>query len=879
METENVTFARDVIAGRRKPSASEALKYSGALKGENRFDLARRVLAAAELTGADPKVILKIRQQVANCTYKDEDIQMPHRFFQALDVLRKDCDLDAAENTSTETLGLGGAIYKRLWEYGGQREHLEKSLGYYYKAHALAPKDNGYVAINTAFVLDLLASQETASRDVPPAVPKQRFEQADAIRTKLIDELRGQGQPEDAEECWWYYATLGEAAIGLGRFADAVTWLQEGQKNPPKRWERESTARQLAWLTCVQSDRRGADYDGYHDALQRGLGLSRTAVDSIVLGKVGLALSGGGFRASLFHIGMFAKLAELDVLRHVEVLSGVSGGSIIGAYYYLVLKRELEQKGTLTQQDYIDIVKEVEREFLAGVQTNIRTRIASNFFSGLKMAFVPGYTRTSRAGELYEKKIYSRVDGVKSRTMQDLVVKPAGEKDDFNPKYDNWHRESKVPILVLNATTVNTGHNWQFAAKWMGESPQAISGTIDAIPRLRRMYYDEAPEQFRKIPLGQAVGASACVPGVFEPIVLRRLYPERTARLVDGGVHDNQGLASLIEASCNVILASDASGQMYEEKNPPGGILPVASRTNSILQSRVREAQYNELQSLHRSGAIDGMMFIHLTMDLEAEAISFAGAKDSEEVAHVEPPAKTTYGVDVRVQRQLAAIRTDLDSFSDAEAYGLMMSGYLMTQKALCEDRCAPTLPRNEKPGDWRFLRVKEALTEIGSDDNQRMHRLLKAACKLSFKIWFQSKVLLIVSILLGLAAAVAAGRGLVALWQDGFTLAVTSRQIIIAALAAGGVFAASKLLDKFLHYQKRIGEFLLGLGLATGGLVVSWLHLTVFDQLFLWYGQWKPKPAPSAFADPASPHLPIRKQPEAVQDQPARGWTPVVRR
>ena len=45
----------------------------------------------------------------------------------------------------------------------------------------------------------------------------------------------------------------------------------------------------------------------------------------VLTGKVGLALSGGGFRASLFHIGVLAKLAELDVLRHVEVLSCVKG--------------------------------------------------------------------------------------------------------------------------------------------------------------------------------------------------------------------------------------------------------------------------------------------------------------------------------------------------------------------------------------------------------------------------------------------------------------------------------------------------------------------------------------------------------------------------
>lgn len=49
--------------------------------------------------------------------------------------------------------------------------------------------------------------------------------------------------------------------------------------------------------------------------------------------RLGLALSGGGFRASFFHIGVLARLAELDLLRPIEVISTVSGGSIIGALY------------------------------------------------------------------------------------------------------------------------------------------------------------------------------------------------------------------------------------------------------------------------------------------------------------------------------------------------------------------------------------------------------------------------------------------------------------------------------------------------------------------------------------------------------------------
>ena len=54
--------------------------------------------------------------------------------------------------------------------------------------------------------------------------------------------------------------------------------------------------------------------------------------------RVGLALSGGGFRASLFHIGVLARMADMGLLRHVQVLSTVSGGSIIGALYYIHVK-------------------------------------------------------------------------------------------------------------------------------------------------------------------------------------------------------------------------------------------------------------------------------------------------------------------------------------------------------------------------------------------------------------------------------------------------------------------------------------------------------------------------------------------------------------
>src|SRR5690625_2560909 len=75
--------------------------------------------------------------------------------------------------------------------------------------------------------------------------------------------------------------------------------------------------------------------------------------------KVGLALSGGGLRAAFFHLGMLAHLADNGVLRHVEVISAVSGGSIIATLYYLHVKQLLESThdSKITDADYRSIIE------------------------------------------------------------------------------------------------------------------------------------------------------------------------------------------------------------------------------------------------------------------------------------------------------------------------------------------------------------------------------------------------------------------------------------------------------------------------------------------------------------------------------------------
>jgi predicted acylesterase/phospholipase RssA len=52
--------------------------------------------------------------------------------------------------------------------------------------------------------------------------------------------------------------------------------------------------------------------------------------------RIGLALSGGGFRATLFHLGVIRFLSEVDLLKKVKLVSAVSGGSILAAHLILI---------------------------------------------------------------------------------------------------------------------------------------------------------------------------------------------------------------------------------------------------------------------------------------------------------------------------------------------------------------------------------------------------------------------------------------------------------------------------------------------------------------------------------------------------------------
>lgn len=867
--------ARRILRGENPPPPDAVLRLASELMGYKLFTLARRVLGRAMLDPAineDRDLKLKVHQKAAVCTYQDTDLPADSRLDRALELLRFCEGLDATRDQ--ETLGIAGAIYKRKFEIDSQRRQLERSLFYYLRGYAEgAENDQGYTGINAAFVLDLLAHLEEGEAEKANVLSegaRRHREQARLIRQDIVEKVAPLvDRPETSrlQGKWWFYSTVAEAYFGLGPldpedeasadyrgyYGEAVRWLRRGQAEAePPEWERETTVRQLATLARLQS-RPGVteaelETSRAWRALKEILGEHTAAVSSAFIGKIGLGLSGGGFRASLYHIGVLAKLADLDVLRRVEVISCVSGGSIIGAHYYLEVRRLLQTKADeeITREDYVDIVARIQEDFLRGVQTNVRTRVAAELLTNLKMIFLPGYSRTMRAGELYERDIFARVpdgegEGGRPRWLNELLVRPLGEPENFSPKSHNWQRLAKVPVLILNAATLNTGHTWQFTAAWMGEPPAGIDSSIDGNDRYRRMYYWEAPDEHKRVRLGHAVAASSCVPGLFEPIVLERLYPDRTVRLVDGGTCDNQGVGGLLEQECNVILISDGSGQMGSQNNPSRGLLGVPLRSMDIVQARVRAAQFDELSARKRSALLRGFMFVHLKGDLDVDPVDWVDCQDPFDASDDSRPVYrrgplTSYGIAKDIQSQLAAVRTDLDSFSDVEAYTLMTSGYRMTEGAF-RQKCVEGFGEPAQPGPWKFLAVEGGMRTPGRR-YRHVQKLLSVSDSLAFKVWMLSAPLKILAGVLGLAAAAFVVYAFV-FWRNNVvfqtvTVGAVGLALLTFILTQAVTLVVGKNVMRVVQFRNTLLRIAVGIGMALLGWLAARLHLHVFDRMFL---------------------------------------------
>jgi NTE family protein len=259
---------------------------------------------------------------------------------------------------------------------------------------------------------------------------------------------------------------------------------------------------------------------------------------------IGICLSGGGYRAMLFHLGAFLRLFELGLLQKASRISSVSGGSITSA------KLGLEWSKLKTRDDFFSRVIEPIRS-VAGTTID-------------KPAIVEGLILPGKVADYvaaaYRKMLFG------AATLQDLPGKPE---------------------FVINATNVETGTLWRMSRPVMADYKV---GEIDK-PRL---------------PLARAVAASSAFPPVLSPLVLRVKPSDFSRRftkdeallsdisLADGGVYDNLGLETVWKAYRN-LLVSNAGAALQPNSSPSSGWISQAKRAIDIIYGQVGSLRQRQL--------------------------------------------------------------------------------------------------------------------------------------------------------------------------------------------------------------------------------------------------------------------------------------------
>ncbi|MCU1231709.1 MAG: patatin [Acidobacteria bacterium] len=307
--------------------------------------------------------------------------------------------------------------------------------------------------------------------------------------------------------------------------------------------------------------------------------------------QLGLALSGGGFRAAAFHIGTLDALEELGLLDKVSNLSTVSGGSITGVSW-------LHYRVKHPADSYAQF-RSWFRDKLCSVNVDVKDVLV-----GL---IDPFHTDTDYLVHSYRKHFFG---------------------DDTLSVLNN----PALPRICINATCLNTGKDWKFYPDVMGDwyFCQKRPGVT-----WQERFYSSGD-----VPLAVAVAASSCFPPVFAPLILpsKQYFPDQAARipyiaLADGGMYDNLGLDALTYGSlhgdrCTHLIASDGSGPFHVDPKPGTGQTVYLTRTTEIMMTKIRAFEFQIVQLQAQAFGVPRAAFFSLNSKLRSEPNSLIAACD-----------------------------------------------------------------------------------------------------------------------------------------------------------------------------------------------------------------------------------------------------------
>lgn len=362
--------------------------------------------------------------------------------------------------------------------------------------------------------------------------------------------------------------------------------------------------------------------------------LSPVSVDApeseVLTNGIGLCLSGGGYRAMLFHLGVLWRLAEIGYLgsheRHgidgpigsLQRVSSVSGGSITAG---LLGVRWNQLK--VDEEGFPDRFRQLVAQPIQAFASQTTVSLLSGLWALAVSTIGKSVVRS------YRKHLFGDL------TLQDLPDSP-----DF----------------VLNATNLQSGALWRFsrhyARDWrVGEikspsdSMAAVVGASSAFPP----FLSPARFKYEESDYTPGSGADLQVP----PYTTR-------PNLSDGGVYDNMGLETVFK-QFKTIIVSNAGGKYQAEADIPRDWVRQSYRVMETIDNQVRSLRKRALLSSLKSKARFGVYW-----SIRSDIDGF--------------PAENKLPCPHARTLQLARIKTDLAEKDQATQRQLINWGY-----ALCD--------------------------------------------------------------------------------------------------------------------------------------------------------------------------------------------------
>ncbi len=334
---------------------------------------------------------------------------------------------------------------------------------------------------------------------------------------------------------------------------------------------------------------------------------------------IALALSGGGFRATLFHLGAILRLNELGLLRQLNRVVSVSGGSIAA--------------GCLAQAwSSIDWEDDRATNLDAVVTAQLRSFCRRDLDAPavLEGFITPGRTPVRMLRRAYEKHLFG----------------------DFPLRKLPWR-----PSFIFQSTNLGTGRAFRFGRDYVADY---LIGSASS----------------EGITLATAVAASSAFPPLLSPLTLRmkasgfrrlpgaHLYDRPGFRtelqLSDGGIYDNLALESAWDSE--IVLVSDAGAPFEHSATPGAAWHRQAARALDIATAQARALRRRWLIDQYVRGVRRGAYWGITT--------------------RISDYRMNSVRISSRLQERLSTLRTRLNCFTDEEQEQLINLGYAMSDAA-----------------------------------------------------------------------------------------------------------------------------------------------------------------------------------------------------